>query len=160
MSGMTRDEAVAFIRSIPRRAEHEWTEEWGGMVDAALDVLTAPPRIEMIVVRDPDSETEVQTFVNGAPIGKAVEYHLDPGAGYERYDWTVGALAELAVATPGPVRDALVRAYKDADDSSYITGGIECENCETGVQVDYSTGEWSHLDPVPCIVPVPEGQDW
>jgi hypothetical protein len=51
--------------------------------------MTATPRLEIIIVRDPDGGTYVHPYVDGAELEHTqfVEYVIDAGAGHNFEDW-------------------------------------------------------------------------
>ena len=79
-------------------------------------------KIETIVVRDPDGDTSVETFVDGEPAStdNVTEYEIDAGRGYDWSDWCASRDFDLAAASHPKVRAALEEAYDDPPGGKYI----------------------------------------
>lgn len=56
-------------------------------LDRFTEEVSVTMPLEMLVVRDPDADTEVDLWLNGEPttVDRAVD--VDPGRGYTREDW-------------------------------------------------------------------------
>lgn len=83
------------------------------------------PRIELLIVRDPDAETEVIVFVDGEQVTPDAEEHVDPGAGHTRDEWDdytndVEEGMTFEYLTPA-FREAVVEARNAWADNEYIT---------------------------------------
>ena len=80
------------------------------------------PRIEVIVVRDPDGPTNTQVFVDGVPAA-ATQFHIDAGRGWTWGDWVETRDCDLAVISSG-ARGALEDAYDDPPGGDAVRGRI------------------------------------
>ena len=81
------------------------------------------PKIEVLVVRDPDDYTEVSVFADGQPLRPAeyVEYSVDPGAGGAMSEWR-NENAEVAtnLAYSDAFRGAVLDARERYNDSKHL----------------------------------------
>ena len=90
-------------------------------------------RIDVVMYRDPDSETELRVFVNGEDVTD--ELHVidfDPGRGHTRSDVEEERDAVLSdESIPQPVRDHAAEQYEFMLASPYVEGdrGDECDEC-------------------------------
>jgi len=80
------------------------------------------PKLELLVIRDPDAPTDMTLFVDGEPVTVAYE-HVDPGAGYQIEDWR----EHTATVRDNPeysegFKKAVVSARNEAESSPYIEG--------------------------------------
>jgi hypothetical protein len=69
------------------------------------------PRLELVLVRDPDGDTDATLFVDGVEIDDCDEYVIDAGRGYTFGDWTESR--DDAVAAASPAAAALLAASFD-----------------------------------------------
>jgi hypothetical protein len=69
------------------------------------------PRIDIIVVRDPDYETEVTVYIDGKET-TVHQWTFDPGAGYEKADYKEMRDSDLAAA-PEFLKPVLRRIYEE-----------------------------------------------
>lgn len=119
MGEMTREQAIEFVRGIPRRAEHEWSESWAVEVDAALAIITAPPKVELVTYRDPDSAIDVGVFVDGVETHGYHHTSIDPGAGHSLSGWLDTRRSFIEGASPAA--GELIGKWMDAGaGSSYV----------------------------------------
>lgn len=92
----------------------------------AQHLLTTPPprprshpRIEVVIDRDPDNDTEARVFLDGKPRMAEVTV-VDPGRGYELAEWRENADYNAQDASPAAA--ALIRQwFADAESSQFIT---------------------------------------
>lgn len=83
----------------------------------------ADPKIEILVVRDPDDGTDVIVFVDGVEM-EVTEEMVDPGAGYVRSEWIYDTLSIRLSNDYSPAfREAVVAARDGAAENypQYIT---------------------------------------
>lgn len=80
------------------------------------------PRIEVIVVRDPDGPTRTEVFVDGVAV-PATEFTVGAGRGWEWSDWTAMRDCDLAVVSAG-AHSALQAAYDDPPGGEYVQDRI------------------------------------
>lgn len=81
------------------------------------------PRIEVIVVRDPDSASEVSVVADGRLLAETdvEEHHVDAGAGYEWEDWCESRDAAVASASAAAAR-LLGEAFDDPPGAEHVLG--------------------------------------
>ncbi len=83
------------------------------------------PRIEVLVVRDPDADTEVAVWVDGEPAEVTVEV-VDPGWGWGQRAWQDRKMQLLARADYSPAfRDGVREALAAYDDCRYVSGEFD-----------------------------------
>lgn len=71
------------------------------------------PRIDVIVIRDPDYETVTEIYIDGKPATGSHIWSFDPGAGYTYAEYR-DKLEQLGgVLAPTYVRDRLVEIHKE-----------------------------------------------
>ena len=90
-------------------------------IDFNLDCSVVSLPLEMLVVRDPDADTEVDLWLNGEPVTVDRAVDVDPGRGYLREDWEeskqfFGQDPNLSEA----FARAVVSAYETYADNQYI----------------------------------------
>jgi len=114
--------ATAFVIENDAESLLAWLEEAADAVRAAAGTAKDLPKIEVLVIRDPDSADDVTLFVDGEPVSATYE-HVDPGAGYEIEDWRehTASVQGNAEYSEGFKR-AVVSARDAAESSSYIEG--------------------------------------
>lgn len=80
--------------------------------------------IEILVVRDPDSENDVRVWVDGRPAGHpdVVIIEVDAGAGWDYTDWVESAAEASKLARSEAFRWAVDSAYADPPGRRYIDG--------------------------------------
>jgi hypothetical protein len=80
-------------------------------------------RIDAVMYRDPDSETELRIYVNGEDVtDELFVWDFDPGRGHQRADVEQERDALLAdEEIPQPVRDQLAHNYEAMLASPYVT---------------------------------------
>lgn len=86
-----------------------------------FDVHHITPKVEMLVVRDPDAQTDVTLFMDGVEFTDVSYEHVDPGAGYDGSDWdehTESVSTDKSYSQA--FREAVVRARDEHADSQYI----------------------------------------
>lgn len=73
------------------------------------------PRIDVIVIRDPDYETVTEIYIDGkpAPIHCTHVWSFDPGAGYTYAEYREDLGSFNRVVAPTYVRDRLVEIHKE-----------------------------------------------
>lgn len=98
-------------------------------------------KIEVLMIRDPDTSTEVRLWIDGVETGFASE-SVDPGAGHEKFSWLGTQVSVLMRDDYSEgFKAAALGAYQSYDDSEYVTdcgGGIEayCPVCHQPVDDD------------------------
>lgn len=75
--------------------------------------LPTPPKIELMVVRDPDSSDDVTMFVDGVETTEYAEEHIDPGAGYSLSDWNAHTESVMTDESYSPAFREKVAEYRD-----------------------------------------------
>jgi hypothetical protein len=79
------------------------------------------PKIEVLAIRDPDTETNVQIWIDGVRFDNYAYESVDPGAGHELYAWLGN---QLTVMTNDDYSEgfkaAALAAYASYDDSEYV----------------------------------------
>ncbi|MFL0243548.1 hypothetical protein [Mycobacterium sp. SMC-17] len=96
---------------------------------------TARPRIELVIVRDPDGPTEVYVYLNGTEVTDTdiVEYVVDAAAGHTSAEFHQARDAALATASPAAAAQ-LATVYADPPGRDDIIGGWPfdpvCDECE------------------------------
>ena len=99
------------------------------------------PKIEVLVVRHPDSGTSLELWVDGVASDAWSVEHVDPGSGHERSAWEeqteeVGEIEGYSEA----FRSAVVSAREDWNDSEFVVEdrvpltllvGVDVEDVET-----------------------------
>jgi hypothetical protein len=93
----------------------EGAGEWGAtrctLVREELLRRLAPPRIDVVVVRHPDYENDVTTYVDGKP-AEVHEWSFDPGAGYEYTDFCEMWTSDVESA-PAYLKPVLAKHYRE-----------------------------------------------
>lgn len=80
------------------------------------------PRMEVVVVRDPDSADHVSIYLDGVLTTDYAEEHVDPGAGYEREQWDESTEQIRTNTSYSPAfKAAVLESRGEQDDSPYIT---------------------------------------
>lgn len=110
---------AAAVSELPRRAYGSGLDVRGSFIvrlsdlNAFLrrahdDAAAVPhgPRLELVVVRDPDGGTDVTVLVDGVQLDDYDEYVIDAGRGYTFSDWTESR--EEAIASASPAAAALL----------------------------------------------------
>lgn len=86
---------------------------------------SARPTVHVLVVRDPDSGTDVNVYVDGLPVD-ATQLNVDPGAGALLSEWFARTnLVAGDESLPQPLRDAFVEAM-DSYGFEYVEDDLEC----------------------------------
>jgi hypothetical protein len=80
------------------------------MVREAL-LRRTTPRIDVVVVRHPDYENNVTTYVNGTPV-EVHEWSFDPGAGYTYVDFVDMWDGDVNTA-PSFLKPVLAKHYRE-----------------------------------------------
>jgi hypothetical protein len=108
----TSDEIIALLHTNP----------WD--VPTPTPTQTPPPRLAILVVRDPDSANQISIYLDGQLIQDYTEISLDAGAGYGIEDWIENAKHDTIVAAQhGEAFAAAVKAaYDDPPGTEYIDG--------------------------------------
>lgn len=91
------------------------------------------PRIEVVIVRDPDGGTDTTLFFDGVELGPHdyEEYIVDAGRGYEYGDWIESR--DWAAATASPAAAGLLRqCYDYPPGHQYIDGAPDDWPFENG----------------------------
>lgn len=82
-----------------------------------FELFTRPAKIQILHVRDPDSECDIAIYLNGAEFtGKSEVEDMDPGRGYEREDYERNLeLSREAAAAPdaGQFEADVLGAYEE-----------------------------------------------
>ncbi len=79
------------------------------------------PRLEMVVVRDPDGGTDVTLFLDGVVFDDVTEFVVDAGAGHTFGDWTEARDDAVAVAS-GAAAALLAASFDHPPGHRYIEG--------------------------------------
>ena len=82
--------------------------------------LDTPPRVELIVGRDPDGDTSTRLFLDGRETPTAT-VTVDAGAGWTRGDWNAHRESAVADASCPAVAAAIGEAFTDPP-GEHITG--------------------------------------
>lgn len=80
--------------------------------------MSDTPRIDIIIIRDPDSETRLMVYLDGKPAHTA-QWHIDPGVGYTHEDWEE-MREENVQKAPEYLRDDLDSLYERFNKSKYF----------------------------------------
>ncbi|WP_441964694.1 hypothetical protein [Mycolicibacterium houstonense] len=85
--------------------------------------MSATPRIEIVVIRDPDSGTYAYPYIDGAavPLADYTEYVIDASAGHTTAEWAQRRDAAIASASP-VVAEQLRRDFNDPPGACDIIG--------------------------------------
>jgi hypothetical protein len=132
-------EALA-TKALRAYADEHWSDEADGVSDDDLhqfvadrvpfylneheievDEVATGNKIEILHVRDPDSECATRVWVDGVELTEFTYLDLDPGRGHVAEDWDKAH--REAIANPdlsGSYRLALDQAYIDGRDSEYV----------------------------------------
>lgn len=135
---------AAAVAELPRRAYGSGLDVRGSFIVRLADLngylgrlhedrgpATQRARLEMVVVRDPDGDTQVTTFLDGARFSDIEEYVVDAGRGYTYSDWIESR--DDAVEAASPAAAELLRAcYDHPPGSSYIGGAPDGWPHDTG----------------------------
>jgi hypothetical protein len=97
-------------------------------------------KIEILVVRDPDADTETTVWVDGVLADVSV-WDIDPGKGCYRNDWLSQQVVLLAGDGSEAFKAAAMQTYEAYDDSQYIE-----DDGSKGVEV----GCWYREEPWPA----------
>lgn len=77
-------------------------------------------RVEILHVRNPDSECELEVWIDGEPVEFTME-DIDPGRGYVRSEWDQRiADARTDESVSAAFRAAVVEALEGMSDNKYI----------------------------------------
>ncbi|WP_280426781.1 hypothetical protein [Nocardia carnea] len=107
-----------------RRAHHifptiQRLKAWLGRLDGPIATPHDEPRIEVIVVRDPDGDTDIDVFVAGVK-ANAEEFHIDTGRSpWTRSNWEQHRDRSLAIASPA-CAEKLGPLFDDPPGGKYI----------------------------------------
>ena len=115
---------AAAVSELPRRAYGSGLDVRGSFIVRLSDLnaflrrahddaaaVSHGPRLELVVVRDPDGGTDVTVLVDGVQIDDYDEYVIDAGRGYTFSDWTESR--EEAIASASPAAAALLASSYD-----------------------------------------------
>lgn len=85
-----------------------------GQVEAGVSATagTPQPRIDIVVVRDPDYANDVTVYVNGEPATDLHHWSFDPGAGYTYEDYMQMRVDDVKSA-PGFLKDTIEQLYEN-----------------------------------------------
>lgn len=85
------------------------------------------PRVEILLVRDPDGGTDLTVWIDGVRAGDEdyLEFVVDAGRGYTWDDWVEQATYDAAQAGSAEVKAAVLAAYADPPGLQYIDGWPE-----------------------------------
>ena len=106
--------------------EHDGADiTWRKTPEGDIRIDITPPRVQVLHMRDPDSECGLWVFLDGVHIDTISVTDVDPGRGYEadyiaevRQTW-----AEAAAAPDATEWDrAVARAHAEADYEGYQIG--------------------------------------
>lgn len=79
------------------------------------------PCIEIVSYRDPDANTDLHLFIDGAEITDYTWIEADPGAVHDIEQWRESRDAAIRDATPAAA-ELIKRLYDTSEDSEFITG--------------------------------------
>lgn len=82
-----------------------------GEVGVSATAGTPQPRIDIVVVRDPDYENDVTVYVDGEPATDLHHWSFDPGAGYTYSDYCEMRDDDVALA-PEFLKDTIRGIYE------------------------------------------------
>jgi hypothetical protein len=93
------------------------------MQHSAGNAVTRPdrPRVEVVSYRDPDADTDLHLFVDGAEITNFSWTEADPGAGHDIDDWRESRDVAMRDASPAAA-EVIQRFYDAGEDSEFVTG--------------------------------------
>lgn len=77
------------------------------------------PELELIIVRDPDGDTEVEAFLDGKPVN-ATEFVIDPGRGWTPAQWREARREALELVSEA-AGEALVQHYEFAESAGNVS---------------------------------------
>lgn len=81
-------------------------------------------KIELLHMRDPDSECSNQLYIDGKEIMSFVEESIDPGAGWTAAEWEERAKETSEITSYSPeFKKQVLLGLGESNDSPYITGG-------------------------------------
>ena len=69
------------------------------------------PRIDVVMVRHPDFETQIRVFLDGEEV-EVYDWNFDPGAGYEQEDVEEMERDDLELA-PDFLKPVIAQLYED-----------------------------------------------
>lgn len=78
------------------------------------------PKIEVLVVRDPDGGTDLQLWVDGEPTDAWSVEVVDPGAGHMRSDWDQATSEVSDLGYSGAFEAAVIAARGEWADSGFV----------------------------------------
>lgn len=108
-------------------------------------LFSLQPKVQILHGRDPDSECDIQVYLNGRLVHDVEVEDIDPGRGYDRSTWNE-RITEAAVAADAEpdseFRQHVVGWLKEASDSQYITGDEPEEETWT------FCGHWTDADDI------------
>ena len=71
------------------------------------------PRIDVVVIRDPDYETVTEVYVDGKPALDAEIWDFDPGRGSEYQDYADEAEMIAGLRIPQALKDRLLAIHSE-----------------------------------------------
>lgn len=113
------DAVVAMVDAVKTDDRSLDTDEYASRVLDALPLL----KIELLHMRDPDSDCTNELFIEGAPMLSFVEEDIDPGKGYEASDWADRVKETASIESYSPeFKKAVMLGLGESNNSPYITG--------------------------------------
>lgn len=120
--------------------------------DVEVRAKRTPPKIEVLIVRDPDGGTNLTIWVDGVESNDYVEQVIDPGYGHQRSDWNEGTESiRNDESLSAGFRETVVAEREAWADNKYI------EDDEGTVDVDYCKNCVGYADD-PRVKP--HGKGW
>ncbi len=125
---------AAAVGELPRRAYGSGMDVRGSFIVRLSDLnaflsrahddaetVAREPRLELVVIRDPDGGTDVTVFADGVVIDDYDEYVIDAARGHTFGDWTESRAEAIASASPAAAA-MLAASYDDPPGYQYIDG--------------------------------------
>lgn len=126
------DGLAAAVSSLPRQAFGSGLDVRGSFIVRLADLnailsrshddqtpVPPGPRLEVVIVRDPDGGTDATTFVDGVQVDDYDEYIVDAGRGHTYSDWIESRDCAMAAASPAAAA-LLAQCYDNPPGSQYI----------------------------------------
>jgi hypothetical protein len=86
----------------------------------------APPRIEILVVRDPDGDTDLMIWIDGQRTEQVDTYEVDAGRGYPYSEWRDARDYDVERASVN-AKPMIAAAFDDPPGREYIEGWPDSE---------------------------------
>lgn len=115
------------IYDVPLDTWRTATEMIGSFHPGTEGDKRARPQLELVIVRDPDGDTDCTLFMDGRELvfgAEYDEYQIDAGRGYTYSDWIDARDRAVAAASPAAAA-RIAAAYDDPPGDQYIDDAPE-----------------------------------